>query len=414
MKKLLALLLIAILVIPAMAMADDVELTLSFWGSDTRVGLTTTVAQMYMDENPGVTITLLHRPSDYWDILVTEFAAESAPDIIQMGGNFGDYTNYIMPLNDYVDSGVIDTEYYDKAMLTTVSVDGSTYGMCLGANKWGFVYNETMLNEYGAPLPDETLTWENLGEYLAQVQAVLPEGKNAIYDASQRETGFLGYYLGCNGEIFWDGDQTTMTAETVAAYMQMWDDFRAAGYCPSGEISAEYEENAADTSSLVSGDVAMIFLYSGMINAYQAAMTDTLGMTTFPSLDADAYSTDISQVFTIYNGCANPEVAADFISFFINNVEAGKILGTDRGVPCNSQVREALRADASPTAALIFSLFDATAPHGTDSASVNPPNDQAILEAWKAINSEVAYGLKTVEDGAAEFVATFATMVAAE
>ncbi len=414
MKKLLALLLIALLVIPTVAMAENVELTLSFWGSDTRVEKTTAVAQMYMDEHPDVTITLLHRPSDYWDILVTEFAAGSAPDIIQMGGNFADYTNYIIPLNGYVESGAINTEYYDKAMLTTVSKDGSTYGMCLGANKWGFVYNETMLNACGAPLPDETLTWDNLGEYLAKVQAVLPEGKHAIYDASVRETGFLGYYLGCNGETYWDGEETTMTEATVAKYMQMWDDFRAAGYCPPGEISAEYGENAADTSSLVSGDVAMIFLYSGMINAYQAAMTDTLGMTTFPSLDADAYSTDISQVFTIYTGCANPDAAADFISFFINNVEAGKILGTDRGVPCNSEVRAALRADATPTAALIFSLFDATAPHGTDTAAKNPPNDQPILEAWKAINSEVAYGVKTVAQGAAEFVATFADMVAAK
>ncbi|MET0597224.1 MAG: carbohydrate ABC transporter substrate-binding protein, partial [Mesorhizobium sp.] len=38
----------------------------------------------------------------------------------------------------------------------------------------------------------------------------------------------------------------------------------------------------------------------------------------------------------------NADKAAAFISFFVNDVEAGKILGVERGVPMSPKVREAI------------------------------------------------------------------------
>lgn len=49
--------------------------------------------------------------------------------------------------------------------------------------------------------------------------------------------------------------------------------------------------------------------------------------------------------FGIAKNAPDPELAARFLDFFINDMEAGKILGVERGVPLNLDVR----AEIAPT-----------------------------------------------------------------
>jgi len=415
MKKLLALLLVVLLVVPALAFAEDSEISgeirVTYWGGDSRIEKTTEVAQMFMEAYPNVTVILEHS-SDYWTQLDTQLAAGGAPDVLQFGGNFPDYVanGFLAPITEYLGT-IIDTEYFDQSMIDDITVDGEVYGMCLGANRVGMVFNQTLLETYGAPLPDETLTWDNLGDYLAQVKAVLPDGVYPIFDASVYETSYLSYYAGCLGESFWNGTESTMTEETIKAWMQMWADFRDAGYCPPGEISAEYDESSADTSALVAGEIAMVFLYSNMAVGYQAATTDTLNITCLPDREAMANAMLPSQFFCINSASENKEAAAAFINFFVNNTDAGMILGNDRGIPCNSQVRAAIGASASAIDQAVYNLFDITSDY-SKVRDPNAPNDQAVVDAWQVVNYEVAYGQKSVEDAAAEFYTTYNALLA--
>ena len=409
MKKLLALFLVALMVVPAIALAEDAQISgevrVTYWGGDSRIEKTTQVAELFMEMYPEVTIILEHG-ADYWTLLDTQLAAGSAPDVMQFGGNYPDYVNYLLPLNEYLEDGTIDTTYFDQPMIDEATLDGNVYCMCLGANRIGVVYNKSLFETAGATLPDETITWENLGDYLAGVQALLPDGVYATFDASVYEVGYLGYYLGCMGEKLWDGEESTMTAETVASYLQMWSDFRDAGYCPPGDISAEYEESSADTSGLVAGDVGMVFLYANMAVGYQAAMTDTIGVTCLPDRESSQNTMNPSQFFCINKASENADAAAAWINFFVNAPEAGVILGNDRGIPCNSEVRAAVGESLSAVDVEVYNLFDLTADYSTDRYP-NPPNDQAVLDAWQTVAYEVAYGTKSVEDAAAEFVEAF-------
>jgi len=47
-------------------------------------------------------------------------------------------------------------------------------------------------------------------------------------------------------------------------------------------------------------------------------------------------------IWSIGSTTKNADKAAAFISFFVNDVEAGKILGVERGVPMSPKVREAI------------------------------------------------------------------------
>jgi multiple sugar transport system substrate-binding protein len=113
-----------------------------------------------------------------------------------------------------------------------------------------------------------------------------------------------------------------------------------------------------------------------------------------------------SQFFCINQASENADAAAAWINFFVNDPSAGVILGNDRGIPCNSEVRAAVGEELSAVDKEVYKLFDLTADYSTE-RDPNAPNDQAILDAWQAIAFEVAYGVKTVDEAAAEFYTAF-------
>ncbi|HPF87836.1 MAG TPA: hypothetical protein PK537_07250, partial [Candidatus Limiplasma sp.] len=138
---------------------------------------------------------------------------------------------------------------------------------------------------------------------------------------------------------------------------------------------------------------------------------DTLNITCLPDREAMANAMLPSQFFCINSASENKEAAAAFINFFVNNTDAGMILGNDRGIPCNSQVRAAIGASASAIDQAVYNLFDITSDY-SKVRDPNAPNDQAVVDAWQVVNYEVAYGQKSVEDAAAEFYTTYNALLA--
>ena len=47
-----------------------------------------------------------------------------------------------------------------------------------------------------------------------------------------------------------------------------------------------------------------------------------------------------SMFFSVGGSSSNKEAAAAYLSFFVNDPEAGKVLGVERGIPCVSAVRD--------------------------------------------------------------------------
>ena len=99
------------------------------------------------------------------------------------------------------------------------------------------------------------------------------------------------------------------------------------------------------------------------------------------------------------------EASADFISFFVNDIEAGKILSVERGIPCSAAVREALTPTLGEQDQIalnfVSSLGDLLGP-----LPASPPNaageiDQSLLDV---LADEVAFGQRTAEDAGKFFV----------
>lgn len=420
----LLMLLLVMFTLPTLAQTDSAdlpaytggpaELRFSWWGNDDRAQRTLAVIELFEAAYPDITI--VGEPNggagDHFQILDTQLAASNAPDIIQFGGNWPDYTQYLDPLNDYLGSQlVIDTpETFDQAaFIPATDADGNLYAISLGTNTLVLAYNKTMIEAAGVDLPEYNMTWEEFLDYGRTLQAGLPDGVAPFVDNSTNTANYMSYFYTQQGTPIWtldDGGTSYATIESATAWLQMWADMREEGLIPDADTTYTYTEDGPDSSALVAGDAAIGLVWSNQVAAYQAAMTDELGMTTLPDGGEPAYAIQMSQYLGMNNASENKEAAALFINFFVTNSEAGAILETNRGVPSSPVVRDSIADQATPLDAEVYGLYNAITEAGrVVPQGPNLPNDQEFVNELELIGQHIAYGQSTVDQAAADLQA---------
>ena len=427
MRKIYAIaimvLLAVLLVVPTMAQdtpalpeytGEPVELRMGWWGNDDRAARTQAVIELFEAAYPDITV--IGEPNggagDHFQILDTQLAADNAPDIIQFGGNWPDYAQYLEPLNDYLgEQLLIDTpETFDQAaFVPATDAEGNIYAVSLGTNTLVLAYNKTMIEAAGVELPEFNMTWEEFLDYGRELKEVLPEGVFPFVDNSTNTANYMSYFYTQQGTPIWtldEGGTSYATIESAQMWLQMWADMRAEGLIPDADTTYTYTEDGPDSSALVAGDAAIGLVWSNQVAAYQAAMTDELGMTTLPQGGEPAYAIQMSQYLAINKNSENKEAAALFVNFFVTSPEAGAILETNRGVPSSPVVRAAIAAEATPLDAAVYGLYDAIAEAGlVVPQGPNLPNDQEFVNELELIGQQVAYEQLTVEQAAEELQA---------
>lgn len=388
------------------------EIRMGWWGNDDRAARTLQVIELFEAAYPEIKV--IGEPNggtaDHFAIIDTQLAGNNAPDIIQFGGNWPDYKQYLEPLNGYLGKQLlIDTpERFDQnALVPATDADGNLFAVSLGTNTLILAYNKTMIEATGVALPKDNMTWEEMIAYGKELKAKLPEGVAPFVDNSTNQANYLSYFYTQQGTQLWtndDGGKSYATVESAQKWLQMWADMRAEGLIPDADTTATYAETGTDSSALVAGKAAIGLIWSNQLASYQAAMTDKLGATTLPKGGEKSYVIQMSQYLGVYKDSKNKEAAALFINFFVTTPTAGVVLQTNRGVPCSPVVRQGIAVGASKTDAEVYRIYDAvvdrTVPQGP-----NLPNDQEFVNELLLIGQAVGYGQSTVEQAAADLQA---------
>lgn len=426
MRKTRTLMLIATLImlltaaiVPAGAQASlpeytggPAEIRVAWWGNDDRAARTLQVIELFQAAYPDIRV--IGEPNggtpDHFQIINTQLASNNAPDVIQFGGNWPDYQQYLEPLNDYLGAQLlIDTpEQFDQtALIPATASDGNLYAVSLGTNTLVLVYNKTAIEAAGVDLPADNMTWEELMDYGRELKANLPSGVAPFVDNSTNQANYMSYFFRQQGTPLWtsdDGGTSYATVESASAWLQIWADMRAEGLIPDADTTYTYSEDGPDSSALVAGRAAIGLIWSNQAAAYQAAMTDELGLTTLPAGGEDAYAIQMSQYLGVNNASQYKEAAALFVNFFVTSPEAGAILQTNRGIPSSPVVRQAIADEATDTDAAVYRIYDAVADR-TIPQDPNLPNDQEFVNELELIGQQVAYGVSSVEQAAADLIA---------
>ena len=148
------------------------------------------------------------------------------------------------------------------------------------------------------------------------------------------------------------------------------------------------------------GDAAMIMLSSNQFQALSnvAAESDIeLELCTIPRVHADGQSgmaVRSSQELCIYSKSEKKDIAANFINFFENSIEANKILNCERGVSVNSDVLAALKEDeelTDATTAKVYTLIDLLGSM-EDTANTSPAEPTANEEICDVLKKDYIQG----------------------
>ena len=392
------------------ASGDKITLRMAWWGSQTRHDATNKVIEMYEEQNPNVDIEAEFYDFDsYFTKLDTLVAAEDPWDIIQMGGNFPKYENSIEYLDSYIEDGTIDvSDTTDAFLKTTQNNNGDQVGISVGTNTYGIAYDPAMFEEAGVPEPTDDWTWD---EWKADCLAIT--GKLGIYGSSKMDNFIAGVTQRASqaekdGNFFKktnDGLEYTDTA-TFASYMQMIKDLTDAGAYPDAGAVKEIKDIEGDY--LVTEDAAMTWVSSNQIASIVNAAGREIKIAPVPRITKDgSYGMGVqsSQQLCMAKSSKNKEEAAKFINYFVNDIEANKVLNGERGVPIMSKVRDVVMEQADDSSKMIYDFVDKIGNFPKEDCNVISPDPKTEIEdQYKLLIEKVQYGDVTPEDAAKQLV----------
>lgn len=376
-----------------------------WWGSQTRHDLTNQVIELYEKRNPHVKIEAEFTSFDgYWEKLAAMVSGNNMPDVLQM--NFGEYlTQYaekdvLLDLNEVINAGLLDVSKVSESILESGVVNGKNLGIALGMNALTVIYDEEMLKKANAKLPSENWTWDDWKQIAEAV-------KNAGYDYGTQTLdigNIFEYYARQHGQkLFNDtADGLGFEDELLAEFLTMLLEQQKKGTYPTLDVASQHQ--AVEDQLIVHGKAPFDFRWSNQVVALTKAANRPLKLAPLPGPDIDkGLYLKPALFFSIAKDTKHKEEAAKFIDFFINDLEANKILNGERGVPVVSTIREELAKNLDEVNQMIYDYIDWVAEHSSPIDSNYPPGSSEVLDALKSIHEQVMYEQLSPADGAKEF-----------
>lgn len=347
------------------AKASDakVEIRFMWWGNDTRNAMTMKVIEAYQAANPNVTIK--PEPTDwgsYWDKLATMAAGSNAPDVIQMDEKYiADYGTKGVLLD--LEKAGVKTDGFAPGTIDLGRVKGKLYGVNAGINAPVVLANPKVLSAAGAPTPDDkTWTWDQLNALAKSITEKSPTGTFGSQNYGAVEP-MLRVYLRQNGQDEYSEDGVGFDAQLLTKWFENMQAQTAAKAFPSASEATEDMGKALDQTMAATNRAGLFYYWSNQVSALDKATGQDLQVLRPPSMTGNAKDAALwykaSMYWSGYSKTKQPAEVAKFISYLSSNVDAGKVMGTERGVPANLAVRDAVKGQLSASDKKVVAYLDA-------------------------------------------------------
>ncbi|TRZ38186.1 extracellular solute-binding protein [Niallia circulans] len=385
---------------------DKITLRVAWWGGQPRHDYTMKVIEMYEKAHPNIEIEAeFANFDDYWKKLAPMAAANQLPDIIQMDtaylSQYGE-KGQLEDLTKYTEDGTIDVSSIDENTISGGKIGANLYGFNLGSNVLSVITNDDMLTESGVELNDEAWTWDQFVQMATDVQTSTDKyGTNGMNPADV----FFPYYLRTQGERFYNetGDGLAYKNDQLFVdYFNMQLDLVDAKAFPTPDVQAQVK--GLEDDFIVKGNAAMTWNWSNQYLGF-AQLTDSPLSLNLPPEQADntALFLKPSMYFSVPKSSEHKEEAAKFIDFFVNDVEANKLIKGDRGVPVSSKVIEAIKPELTEEETKIFEYVEKASQNASKADPPDPLGSAEVMKALKDVSEQILFKKITPDAGAKTF-----------
>ena len=392
---------------PAGSEDAEVELRIMWWGDQKRADITNEVLKLFQEEHPNIRIIGEFSPATgYFDKLNTQLASGTAADVFFLGGNVVDYAtkDVLLDLEPYV-GNELDLSDMDEAMIEYGTLGGKLVHVSAGANARGIVLNERLFEEAGIPLPEDGWNWEDYARISNEIASKL----DGVYGSYNFTVEGMDIYLKQNGKQLYDMENNELGFEEgdIVDWFNYWEETAAGGGIVTPELAVSHPQGDTSKSLVVTGQVAMGLIPSNQLAAHQSLTEDKLTMVQVPRGEkGTGVVFESSQGLSGYAKTEHPKEVAMLINFFINNPEAAKILGNDRGVPVTAQNRALLEQETDEVQQIVYDytsrVSEATKNEPFNVSYNMPGNTEFTTLAEKSVQ-EIGFGRKSVEQAVTDF-----------
>ena len=388
---------------------EPVTLHIAWWGSDTRVKMTEDVIAKFEAANPNIKVETEYKDwSGYWDNLATHIAGGDMPDVIQMDELYlASYASQGTLYDLGKTSEYLDLNQMDSSLRDMGKVGGTQYAAPIASTPMGIVVNNDLLKKLGLTLPDTSKwTWDDMLDFAKQA---VEKSNGEITGITPLNNGMgLQLWARQNNEALFKDSKVTISEATLASYLQMAYDWshgdQVAG---SPDRMAEGSAGTVDQGDMAQNKQLMSFTQATQIGTYSKASGSDMSLIPMPNLGKNAKYGYLKpgMYWAMAAKTEHPAEAAKLIDFLINNEEAGKTLGTDRGIPGNNKIREALASSADDTSKKALE-FPSTIEDTLGEAPEITPNGASDLDKTiSRYEQQVYFGQKSSADAAKEMIA---------
>ncbi|ASR48255.1 sugar ABC transporter substrate-binding protein [Paenibacillus kribbensis] len=386
--------------------SEKVTLRVAWWGDQSRHDYTLKVIQMYEKENPNVKIVEEYANwDDYWKRLAPMAAASQLPDVIQMDRaylfQYGE-KGRLDDLTPYLKNGTIDTRSIDENAISGGRIAGKLYGFTLGSNVLSVITNDNLLKEAGIKIEDENWTWNDFEKAAIKVKnATDVYGTNGMYPADV----FFPYYLRTQGSRLYNENGTGLgytDDQLFVDYFKRQLRLVDAKAFPTPDVRAHIA--GINDELIVAGKAAMSWNWSNQYLGFAESAKAPLSIKLPPEYaNETALFLRPSMFFSIPKSSKQKEQAAKFINFFVNNMEANKLIKGDRGVPVSSKVIKGIKPELTEAETKIFDYVEKASQNVRTTDPIEPLGNAEIMKALDNLSEQILFKKMTPEDGARSF-----------
>ena len=301
----------------------------------------------FEEANPDILVQLeAVAGRDYYTRLLTQIAADDAPDIMQIGDDavpmFVD-KGALLPLDEYIAGDYpLDTGIYLPMVLQPGQYKGQQWMLPKDFTPLAVYYNKKVFDEFGVAYPPEDWTWEQLLETAQTLTRDTDgDGKTDVWGlqlTANWTTGFEYWVYAAGGDLISE-DGTSFVGhmdspETINAVQFYADLYNVAKVSPP---PADFSLWAGGNSEFDNGKAAMRIFGRWPQAGYLENPNIDLGVAMMP------YSEERANIFFwggfgIFSRTENPEAAWRFLRFYVG--EEGSQVWKDWAIPPVATVAE--------------------------------------------------------------------------
>lgn len=390
--------------------SKPVTLTITWWGSQSRHDYTKKLLEQYTQLHPNVKFQSTPLGwDDYESKLSTQTAGGLLPDLVQMDYSFistFSQNGSLANLQSYVSNKTIDMSSVDKNLLSSGKIGGKLTGIVISTTAMAVSYNPDVWTRAGLSAPKDNWTWDDfVSDMITIRQKTGVYGETELYTTSMNE--MYNYWLRQYGKTLFssDGKKLGYTDDKLFVdFVNVLKKLQDTQAAPSPDQETQITAKGKEARPVVTGQAGAIFDMSNYPTIVNAS-NPNLKLVTLPNNETKAKPMYIKpgMFFSVANSSKNKTAAAEFINWFINDLDANKVINCERGVPVSSKIRDEMKSSVNTQTQQMFDYIDKVS---ADSSVIDPPSPTGAPEVQNDLSNEISsvlYGKKTAEQAAAAF-----------